>query len=124
MAHPEAARLSFELIQALTEEGPDNSIVPDNFSGVLTVLDDFAAMAGLVQEQRQPRDRRAEPLSVAKHVFLHRILKSFIDINFSSPNISRGKAAVDLIPILHKKITPWVQNSEISETLGNTIHLQ
>jgi len=76
MTHPEAARLSFELIQALTEEGPDNSIVPDNFSGVLTVLDDFAAMAGLVQEQQQPRDRRAEPLSVAKHVFL-RILKSF-----------------------------------------------
>jgi brefeldin A-resistance guanine nucleotide exchange factor 1 len=33
MAHPEAARLSFELIQALTEEGPDNAVVLDNFLG-------------------------------------------------------------------------------------------
>jgi brefeldin A-resistance guanine nucleotide exchange factor 1 len=70
MTHPEAARLSFELVQALTEEGPDNAVVPDNFSGLLTVLDDFATMAGLVQEQQQPRGRRAEPLSVAKHVSL------------------------------------------------------
>ena len=69
MPHPEAARLSFELIQALTEEGPDNAVVPDNFSGLLTVLDDFATMAGAVQEQQHPRGRRAEPLSVAKHVF-------------------------------------------------------
>ena len=75
MAHPEAARLSFELIQALTEEGPDNAIVPDNFSGVLSVLDDFATMAGLVQEQQQTRGRRAEPLLVAKHVFPRRMLK-------------------------------------------------
>lgn len=75
MAHPEAARLSFELIQALTEEGPDNSVVPDNFSGLLTVLDDFATIAGVVQEQQQPRGRRAEPLSVAKHVFLSQSLE-------------------------------------------------
>ena len=74
MAHPEAARLSFELIQALTEEGPDNAIVPDNFSGVLSVLDDFATMAGLVHEQQQPRGRRAEPLIVAKYVFPCRML--------------------------------------------------
>jgi brefeldin A-resistance guanine nucleotide exchange factor 1 len=87
------------------------------------VLDDFAAMAGLAQEQQQPRGRRAEPLSVAKHVFFVLFLNRLINISFSSPNIARGKAAVDLIPGLHKQITPWVQNSEISETLGTAIHL-
>lgn len=40
---------------------------------------------------------------------------------FSSPNIARGKAAVDLIPGLHKQIISWVQNSDVSETLGTII---
>jgi len=67
MSHPDASRLSFELVVALTEDGPDNAVVPDNFSGLLTILDDFASAASMVQEQ-QPRDRRVEPFSVAKYV--------------------------------------------------------
>jgi len=67
MSHPEASRLSFELVAALTEDGPDNTVLPDNFSGLLTVLDDFASAASIVQEQ-QPRGRRVEPFSVAKYV--------------------------------------------------------
>jgi len=68
MPHPEAARMSFELIEALAADGPDNSVTPDNFYGLLTVLDDFTTNAAIVQEQQQPRGRRAEPLSTAKFV--------------------------------------------------------
>lgn len=67
MPHPEAARLSFELVAALTDDSPDNAVLPDNFSGFLTILDEFATTAGIIQEQQHPRARRAEPLSVAKY---------------------------------------------------------
>ncbi|CAA7267940.1 unnamed protein product [Cyclocybe aegerita] len=98
MPHPEAARMSFELIEALAPEGPDNSVFPDNLSGLLTVLDDFATVAGIVQEQQQHRGRRAEPLS-----------------SINSPIISRGKKAVDLLPLLHKQLSSWLQTSQIAD---------
>ncbi|KAF9532355.1 Sec7-domain-containing protein [Crepidotus variabilis] len=99
MLHPEAARLSFELIEALSAEGPDNAVVPDNFSGLLAVLDDFAIAAGNVQEQQQPRGRRSEPLLAS-----------------NSPIIARGKVAVDLLALLHRKLASWVQSSEVLES--------
>lgn len=66
MSHAEAARMSFDLIEALTAEGPENSISLDNFSGLLTVLDDFVTAASLLQEQQHHRGRRVEPLSSSK----------------------------------------------------------
>ncbi|KAJ3515961.1 hypothetical protein NLJ89_g1417 [Agrocybe chaxingu] len=101
MPHPEAARMSFELIDALATEGPDNSVFPDNLSGLLTVLDDFATAAGIVLEQQQHRGRRADPLS-----------------STNSPIISRGKKAVDLLPLLHKQLSSWLQTSQIGESQG------
>lgn len=68
MAHPEAARMSFDLIDALTAEGPDNSLSVDNFIGLLTILDEFSASANALQEQQQYKGRRAEPLSSSKYV--------------------------------------------------------
>lgn len=97
LAHAEAARMSFELIEALAAEGPDNSVSLDNFLGLLTVLDDFASSASTLQEQ-QNKGRRAEPLSSS-----------------NSPTIARGKKAVDLLPVLHKKLLTWVQSSLIEE---------
>lgn len=68
MAHPEAARMSFDLIEALVADGPDNSVSLDNFSGLLTVLDDFATSANMLQEQQQHRGRRNEPFSSSKYL--------------------------------------------------------
>ena len=68
MAHTEAARMSFDLIEALVADGPDNSVSLDNFSGLLTVLDDFATSASMLQEQLQQRGRRNEPLSSSKYL--------------------------------------------------------
>lgn len=69
MAHPEAARMSLDLVEALVADGPDNSVTPDNFSGLLTVLDDFATSANMLQEQQQQRGRRNEALSSSKYYF-------------------------------------------------------
>jgi len=66
MSHAEAARMSFDLIETLTAEGPDNAVTVDNFIGLLTVCDDFATFAGTLQEHHQHRGRRAEPLTTAK----------------------------------------------------------
>lgn len=68
MVHPEAARMSFDLIDGLTAEGPDHSLSVDNFLGLLTILDDFATAASTLQEQQLHKRRRAEPLSSSKYV--------------------------------------------------------
>ncbi|PPQ64019.1 hypothetical protein CVT24_009393 [Panaeolus cyanescens] len=98
MTHPEASRLSFELINAFAAEGPDNSVTPDNFAGLLTVLDDFATAANNLQEHEQHRNRRAEPI-----------------MSQNSPIIARGKQAVDLFPVLHKRLVAWFQAAEVRE---------
>jgi len=119
MTHAEAARMSFELIETLTAEGPDNSLALDNFAGLLTVLDDFASSASNLQEQHQQKGRRAEPLSSSKFV-PSIVLSSIIltSLHTSSPTIARGKKAVDLLPVLHKKLLTWVQCSAIEEASG------
>jgi len=111
--------MSFELIEALAAEGPDNSISLDNFAGLLTVLDDFAGSASTLQEQQQHKGRRAEPLSSSRFV-PSTILSSVTlpSLHTSSPTISRGKKAVDLLPVLHKKLLTWVQSSLVEETSG------
>ncbi|KAF8906002.1 Sec7-like domain is implicated in guanine nucleotide exchange function [Gymnopilus junonius] len=111
MSHADAARMSFDLIEALTAEGPENAISPDNFSGLLTVLDDFAIAASLLQEQQHHRGRRKRHVSwnfskKDKYIALRQ---------FSSPVIARGKKAVDLLPVLHKKLLSFLQSAQINE---------
>ena len=77
MTHPEAARMSLDLIETLVADGPDNSVSLDNFSGLLTVVDDFATSASVLQEQQQQRGHRNEPLSSSKY------LLSFLPFFFS-----------------------------------------
>lgn len=118
MPHPEAARLSFELVTALTDDSPDNAVMPDNISGFLTILDEFATTAGTIQEQQHPRARRAEAYSVEKYDSAY-ILMFAIDLDFfSSPVIYRGKTAIDLIPGLHKRLVYWVKTSQVQESIG------
>lgn len=120
MAHPEAARLSFELVDAVTQEGPENAVSLDNMFGLLTVVDDFAAVAGHLQEQQQQRGRRAETLTSAKYVVQsHYFLYIDSDLScLSSPVIDRGKKAVDLLPMLHKKLVSWLEAGSIDGPHG------
>jgi golgi-specific brefeldin A-resistance guanine nucleotide exchange factor 1 len=54
----EAARLSFDLIQGLINDGPEQCISADNIVGLVAVLDDFATAAGIMAEVEQQHARR------------------------------------------------------------------
>jgi brefeldin A-resistance guanine nucleotide exchange factor 1 len=54
----EAARTAFDLIQRLIVEGPERCISADNVAGLVAVLDDFTAAAGIVAQVEQQQSRR------------------------------------------------------------------
>ncbi|KAJ7074218.1 hypothetical protein C8F01DRAFT_1099675 [Mycena amicta] len=89
ISHPEASRHSFELITQLVSDGPEQTVTLDNYSGLLTILDDFVTHAGTVTEVHQHQGRRQEPLSAS-----------------NSPAIERGTKAVELIVNLKKFMAP------------------
>ncbi|KAJ3572817.1 hypothetical protein NP233_g2836 [Leucocoprinus birnbaumii] len=104
LPHPEAARLSFDLTTSLTSPAPgtESSVTLDNFPGLVTILDDFAAVAGFSTERHQQRGRRVEPLTSA-----------------NSPIIERGKQAVDILARLHREnLVPLLQSSQIEHNQG------
>ena len=61
ISHPEAARVSFELITQLASDGPEQYVTVDNFGGLITLLDDFATAASLTVEMQQSQGRRGKP---------------------------------------------------------------
>jgi brefeldin A-resistance guanine nucleotide exchange factor 1 len=60
VAHPEASKLTLAIVQrmATQQEGPD--LTPDNFAGVVALLDEFATAAGAAAAGRA-QGRRAPP---------------------------------------------------------------
>ncbi|KAJ7632227.1 hypothetical protein FB45DRAFT_989797 [Roridomyces roridus] len=96
ISHPEAARPSFDLITSLVSDGPTQTVTIDNFSGLLNVLDDVATHAGMVSESQHHQGRRQEPLTAA-----------------NSPQIDRGRKAIDLIVNLKKFINPLTESSHL-----------
>jgi brefeldin A-resistance guanine nucleotide exchange factor 1 len=65
ISHPEAARVSFELITSLASEGP---VTVDNFGGLITLLDDFATSASLSVEMHQGQANRTKPSDPSQYV--------------------------------------------------------
>ncbi|KAN0128483.1 Sec7-like domain is implicated in guanine nucleotide exchange function [Lactarius tabidus] len=93
----EAARVSFDLIQQLTAEGPEQRISADNVGGLVAVLDDFVTAAGIVAEvEHQHARRRPQPGSS------------------SSPIIDRGRKAVDLLFEILKCIPSLAENRGVA----------
>ena len=66
ISHPEAARVSFELITHLAFEGPDQFVTVDNFGGLITLLDDFATSASFSVEMQQGLARPTKLLDPSK----------------------------------------------------------
>ncbi|KAI0797843.1 Sec7-domain-containing protein [Abortiporus biennis] len=83
-SHPEASRQSFDLLQSLIKDGPNQCITADNFTGLVTVLDDYATVAGITTEAQQ-QGRRNQALSSA-----------------NSPVVERGLKAADMLADLKK----------------------
>ncbi|KAF8498362.1 Sec7-domain-containing protein [Gautieria morchelliformis] len=89
ISHPEASKLSFDMIQNLATDALKGSVTADNFAGLVAVLDDFASAAGYaVEGQRQ--DKRAA--------------------NTSEPVVERGLKAIELIFEL-KRFVPRLLNT-------------
>lgn len=99
MSHPEAARMSFDLISNLVTDGPDMLVSLDNFSGLVSLLDNFAMAASALTESHQHRNRQVEPLTSSNSLL-----------------VDRGKKAIELLSILHKWMVALQQSSELQQT--------
>lgn len=109
LSHPEASRLSFDLVTTLVSEGPEQHISPDNFPGLVQVLDDFLSTAGIAVESKQrPGRRREAPAALPKFVHLFDVIPK-TQISSSSPQLERGKKASDLFVILKK----WLSTTDM-----------
>ena len=66
VGHPEASKQAFEFIHGLIE-GPESRVSIDNFSGLVSVLDDYATAASIATEAQQ-QGRRTQALNSTKYV--------------------------------------------------------
>jgi brefeldin A-resistance guanine nucleotide exchange factor 1 len=66
ISNPEASPQSFELVMGLALRGQDQLVTADNFTGLITMLDEFAMVAGVAVESHQRQGRRREPLNASK----------------------------------------------------------
>jgi brefeldin A-resistance guanine nucleotide exchange factor 1 len=57
----EAAHVSFDLIQRLTAEAPEQYISMDNVTGLIAALDDFITAAGIEVEEEAQNPGRPQP---------------------------------------------------------------
>ncbi|KAH7914680.1 hypothetical protein BJ138DRAFT_1056469 [Hygrophoropsis aurantiaca] len=96
ISHPEAARASFDLVVGLTSQGPTQWVTPDNFSGLITIFDDFASAAGQsvnIRPQKGPRQQaQASP---------------------DTPSIERGRKAIDILFDLKRFIAPFTEAAQL-----------
>ena len=60
MRQPAASRRVFELLTLLVADGPEQSVLSDNFAGLVSLLDEYASAAGLAVENTDKRDKRRE----------------------------------------------------------------
>ena len=67
ISHPEASRQSFDMLTGLVGEGSDDLVTPDNFTGLVNALDEFATAAGIAVDAQQ-QGRRTQALTAAKWV--------------------------------------------------------
>ncbi|KIK63700.1 hypothetical protein GYMLUDRAFT_221940 [Collybiopsis luxurians FD-317 M1] len=96
ISHPEAARLSFDLLNSLVADGPEQLVSLDNFSALVTLLNDFATIAGTTVEAHQRQGRRQEPLTAA-----------------NSPAVERGRRTIELLNNLKKFLSPIIGSSKL-----------
>jgi golgi-specific brefeldin A-resistance guanine nucleotide exchange factor 1 len=66
IGHSEASKQAFEFIQSLIESTTPRVTV-DNFSGLVSVLDDYATAASIATEAQQ-QGRRTQMLNMSKYV--------------------------------------------------------
>lgn len=110
--------MSFDFITAITSDGPEQLITGDNFVGLITVLDDFATIAGASTESKQVKGRRNEPLTSSKYVIDVELSCRNLRFKHSSPVVARGKMAVDTLFNLHNLLSRVIDASHLPKDQG------
>ncbi|KAH7926301.1 Sec7-domain-containing protein [Leucogyrophana mollusca] len=96
ISHPEAARSSFDLIVGLTSQESSQWVTPDNFTGLVTILDDFASAAGSSINSHPQKGRRPQPQASS-----------------DTPSIERGRKAIDILFDLKRFIAPFTETNKL-----------
>ncbi|CDO70750.1 hypothetical protein BN946_scf184798.g65 [Trametes cinnabarina] len=103
ISHSEASRQSFEILSRFANDGPEQLVTPDNFTGLVNALDEFATVAGIAVDAQQ-QGRRTQALNAS-----------------NSPIVERGRKAVDMIADLRKF---WNRFAELAGLPKNQIWRQ
>jgi brefeldin A-resistance guanine nucleotide exchange factor 1 len=96
VAHHEATRLTFDTVQDILSRG-EGVITSDNIFGLITILDDYATLAGEAVNRARLRDQRRSPPSPTA----------------SEPVLARGQKAIDLLAEIKKSIPTIINNSNL-----------
>ncbi|KAG1819513.1 uncharacterized protein BJ212DRAFT_1445963 [Suillus subaureus] len=92
-SHPEAARSTFDLVLSFVTDEQSQWMTPDNFNGLITILDEFANSAG--QSIMAPQRGRRVPSQPPPN----------------APPIERGRRAIDILYDMKRFITPLAESA-------------
>lgn len=92
-SHPEAARSTFDLVLSFVTDGQSQWMTPDNFNGLITILDEFANSAG--QSIMVPQRGRRVPSQPPPN----------------APPIERGRRAIDILYDMKRFIAPFAESA-------------
>ncbi|KAJ8595613.1 Sec7-domain-containing protein [Rhizopogon salebrosus TDB-379] len=91
-SHPEAARSTFNLVLSFVTDGDSQWVIPDNFYGLIALLDEFATSAGhLITVPQKGRRVPSQPAS-------------------NAPPIERGRRAIDILSDMKRFISSFTQS--------------
>lgn len=102
VAHPEASKVTLELVQKTTSGVVGSGLTADNYQGMVAILDEFATAAGAAA-MRVQHLRRGTTQPVATTL---------------GPTVERGIAALDSLYELRNVIPSLMESSSLSKVDG------
>lgn len=99
VAHPEASKLTLDLVQKMSSGNVGSGLTADNFGGIVALLDEFATSAGAAAS-RQLLGRRGKSSQPAATL---------------GPTVERGLSALDSLYDMRTAIAALVESSSLEE---------
>jgi len=91
ISHPEASKVALSLVEKILGGQSGPGVTADNFSGLVSILSDFAGFGGVSAAGRQQRGRRPTASGVTLvplPPFLSDLFQSFADLNALLPPLA------------------------------------
>lgn len=102
VSHPEASKVTLELVQKTTSGTVGSGLTVDNYQGMVAILDEFATAAGAAAMRIQ-HGRRGAPQPVAATL---------------GPIVQRGLTALDSLYELRSVIPTLMETSSLNKVDG------